>query len=98
MTNAAYPFRCPLFVAGFLAACLAGCGKDKGSAVQPISETPKVQVTKPQVRTIVREVGQPSFAQPGGQPLFTYCAGPVRTAGNFVRPQRGVDARLRPHS
>jgi hypothetical protein len=49
---------------GLLAAlAAAGCGGEPKSDYQSISKPPKVQVIKPQVRTIVRVVGQPSFVE-----------------------------------
>jgi multidrug efflux pump subunit AcrA (membrane-fusion protein) len=52
--------KCNWLLVGLALPALAGCGK-KTDPGQPISEIPRVQVTRPEVRTIVRDVGQPSF-------------------------------------
>jgi hypothetical protein len=41
----------------------AGCGDEQKSDYQSVAKPPTVQVIKPQVRTIVRVVGQPSFIE-----------------------------------
>lgn len=41
----------------------AGCGGEPKSDYQSVSKPPTVQLIKPQVRTIVRTVGQPSFVE-----------------------------------
>jgi HlyD family secretion protein len=46
-----------------LAVFAAGCGKGAASKVKPLSNDPQVEVVKPQVRDITREVGQPSFVE-----------------------------------
>ena len=46
---------------GLLAA--PGCGHEHKTEVKRVSDPPVVRVTKPQVRTIVRIVGQPSFVE-----------------------------------
>jgi multidrug efflux pump subunit AcrA (membrane-fusion protein) len=42
---------------------LAGCSRDKGDPGKPISDIPRVEVTRAEVRTLVRDVGQPSFIE-----------------------------------
>jgi len=51
----------PTLAAGLLVAL--GCGSEQKSDYQSVSKPPTVQVIKPQVRTIVRVVGQPSFVE-----------------------------------
>jgi multidrug efflux pump subunit AcrA (membrane-fusion protein) len=48
---------------GLAAWALSGCGHEEKSAAASVSDPPKVRVTKPQVRKIVRVVGQPSFVE-----------------------------------
>jgi HlyD family secretion protein len=50
-------------IAGLVAPGLAGCGKDNKDPGKPISDVPRVEVTRPEVRTLVRDVGQPSFIE-----------------------------------
>jgi hypothetical protein len=53
-----------LLSAGLLAALAApGCGHEGESEYSSVSKPPTVEVIKPQVRTIVRKVGQPSFIE-----------------------------------
>src|SRR5262249_28654186 len=40
-----------------------GCGHEHKTEVTSVAEPPKVRVVKPQVRDIVRVVGQPSFVE-----------------------------------
>src|SRR5262245_41524140 len=39
----------------------AGCGHEETTAYTSVSKPPTVRLTQPQVRTITRTVGQPSF-------------------------------------
>lgn len=53
-----------LLALGLLAACVApGCGDAKKSNYTSISKPPTVRITRPEVRNIVRVVGQPSFIE-----------------------------------
>lgn len=47
----------------FLAAAIAGCSKKEAPKRESTAEAPTVHVTHPEVRTIVRVVGQPSFVE-----------------------------------
>ncbi|HLJ11521.1 MAG TPA: efflux RND transporter periplasmic adaptor subunit [Planctomycetaceae bacterium] len=55
---------CPWMILGLLAAlALPGCGHEAKSSVTSVSEPPTVRLTQPEVRSIVRVVGQPSFVE-----------------------------------
>ena len=41
----------------------AGCGKEAENHYTSVTEPPRVRLTKPEVRNIVRVVGQPSFVE-----------------------------------
>jgi HlyD family secretion protein len=47
----------------FIIPVLAGCSSKKPADKSPVSDVPQVQVAKPEVRNIVRNVGQPSFIE-----------------------------------
>ncbi|HTI50395.1 MAG TPA: efflux RND transporter periplasmic adaptor subunit, partial [Planctomycetaceae bacterium] len=52
------------FVAGWLAAwSLSGCGEKEKTPVTSVSAPPTVRIARPEVRRIVRVVGQPSFVE-----------------------------------
>jgi multidrug efflux pump subunit AcrA (membrane-fusion protein) len=52
---------CGLLALGLLA--LPGCGHEHKTEVKRVSDPPSVRVMKPQVRDIIRIVGQPSFVE-----------------------------------
>ena len=55
---------CRLLAFCFLAALAApGCGHDEKSHFTSVSKPPTVQIIQPEVRNIVRDVGQPSFIE-----------------------------------
>lgn len=45
------------------ASLLVGCGHEKKSSSTSVATPPAVHVTRPQMRTITRVVGQPSFVE-----------------------------------
>lgn len=45
------------------AAVLSGCGHEEESEYESVTTPPTVEIIEPQVRTIVRNVGQPSFVE-----------------------------------
>lgn len=52
-----------VLLAGLSLPALAGCGSKKPADKSATSEVPQVQVVKPAVRNIVRNIGQPSFIE-----------------------------------
>lgn len=52
-----------LMAGGLVSACLPGCHGKEEAAVTSVTAPPNVQTTHPQVRRIVRVVGQPSFVE-----------------------------------
>jgi HlyD family secretion protein len=52
-----------LLLTGFALVAASGCKKEEKNDYTSVSEPPNVRLTKPQQRSIVRIVGQPSFVQ-----------------------------------
>jgi multidrug efflux pump subunit AcrA (membrane-fusion protein) len=50
-------------VIGMTVVGASGCSKKVAENAKAISDVPKVQTTKPVIRTIIRDVGQPSFIE-----------------------------------
>lgn len=50
-------------IGAILLVIVPGCRRPAASDEKPISDVPQVEVVKPTVRTIVRNVGQPSFVE-----------------------------------
>src|SRR5580704_10658407 len=48
---------------GLVLPVLTGCSNKKTDPGKAISEVPEVQIVRPEVRTIIRDVGQPSFIE-----------------------------------
>ncbi len=61
---AGFGWRACILLAGFLAVLVApGCEQKPKNDYKSVDEPPAVRLVKPQVRTIVRTVAQPSFVQ-----------------------------------
>ncbi len=62
-TSNRLPASVLLITALFAAGAAAGCGHEEKGTVNTVTKPPAVHVVKPELRTIVRIVGQPSFIE-----------------------------------
>ena len=72
-----------LLACGLLAALAAGCDSKQTNSYKSVATPPAVQLMRPQVRTIVRTVGQPSFVEAYERRLIIEAL--VRAHGNQRR-------------